>query len=109
MYEIIRVEDVSRPRCKRFVGHIKVNVTGKDTIKTAILEATVNIRHSSKYNSESTKIRFEGIPAHVVRLYVYSESKLICQSMWVGKDFKDAPLPMPLKYNDSIGDIGIVW
>ncbi len=109
MYEIIKVEDVSRPRCKRFVGHIKVNVTDKDSIKTAILEATVNIKHSKEYDSEATKIKFEGIPAHVVRLYVYSDSKLLCQSMWVDKAFKDAPLPLPLKYNDSIGDIGIVW
>lgn len=109
MYEIIRVEDVSRPRCKRLVGHVKVNVTGKDAIKTAIVEATVNIKHSSEYDSEATKMRFEGIPAHVVRLYVYSESKLLCQSMWVDKTLTDVPMPIPLNYNDSVGDIGIVW
>lgn len=109
MYEIIRVEDVSRPRCKRFVGHIKVETADKDAVKAAITEATDKIKHSSEYDSEATKIRFEGIPAHVVRLYIYSGSKLLCQSMWVDKNFKDAPLPLPLKYNDSIGDIGIVW
>ena len=109
MYEILRVEDVSRPRCKRFVGHINVNATDKDAIKTVIAEATDNIRHSKDYDSEATKIKFGDLPAHVVKLYVYSESKLLCQSMWVDKEFKDAPLPLPLKYNDSTGDIGIVW
>ena len=109
MYEILRVEDVSRPRCKRFVGHIKVDTDGRDDIKAAILDATVKLKQSSEYDSEATKIRFEGIPAHVVRLYVYSDSKLLCQSMWVDKNFKDAPLPKPLNYNDSISGIGIVW
>lgn len=109
MYDILRVEDVSRPRCKRFVGHVKTDVTSKDDIRTAIVEATNKIKHSDEYSNESTKIRFEGIPAHVVRLYVYSDSKLLCQSMWVDETFKDAPLPLPLKYNDSVGDIGIVW
>jgi hypothetical protein len=109
MYEIIRVEDVSRPRCKRFVGHVKVNVSGKDDIKAAIADATDKIKHSGEYCNESTIIRFADSPAHVVRLYVYSDSKLLCQSMWVDKACKGAPLPLPLKYNDSITDIGIVW
>lgn len=109
MHEIIRVEDVSRPRCKRFVGYIKVDTDGRDNVKAAIADATEKLRHSSEYDSEATKLKFDGIPAHVVRLYVYSDSKLLCQSTWAEKDFKDAPLPLPLKYNDSVGDIGIVW
>lgn len=109
MYEIIRVEDVSRPRCKRFVGHVKVDVADKNDVKAAIVETTDKIKHSGEYCNESTKIKFADSPAHVVRLYVYSNSKLICQSMWVDKTCKGVPLPLPLKYNDSIGDIGIVW
>ncbi|WP_024834158.1 hypothetical protein [Ruminiclostridium josui] len=108
MYEIIRVNDVSRPLCKRFVGHINVDSTDKELAKAAILSATQKIKNSRIYSSESTKKRFN-CPAHVVRLYVYVDGRPFCQSMWVDKTFADAPLPKPLNYNDWIGDIGIVW
>lgn len=96
MYNIVSVEDVSRPLCKRFVAHVNVDSSIKDEVKTAILQATEEVKSSVKL-------------AHVVRLYVRTNEKLICQSMWVDKTFTDAPLPKPLNYNDSIGDIGIVW
>jgi hypothetical protein len=98
MYEITRVEDVSRPRCKRFVGNVVVtdNPATSDEIKTIIVNATKDIKNAHD-------------PCHVVRLYIHTDIKLRCQSMWVDKTFTDAPLPLPLKYNDSVGDIGIVW
>lgn len=96
MYEIMDVQDISRPRCKRFVAHINVCTDDKDVIKTAILEATKEIRTTRK-------------PTHVVRLYVHANGKLVCQSMWVDKTLQDVPLPKPLDYNDYVGDIGIVF
>jgi hypothetical protein len=98
MYEIIGVEDVSRPRCKRFVGHVVVtdNPATNDEIKTVIVNATEEIKNAHN-------------PCHVVRLYIHTDIKLRCQSMWVDKTLEDVPLPKPLNYNDSVGDIGIVW
>lgn len=98
MYKITSIQDVSRPRCKRYVAHVDIasGIETKDEIKTIITQATDEIRNVHK-------------PTHVVRLYVHFDSKLICQSMWADKTFTDAPLPKPLNYNDSIGDIGIVW
>lgn len=95
MYEILSIQDVSRPRCKRYVAHIKVDAENKNEIKSAILEATEEIRNMKK-------------PCHVVRLYVHVPNRPTCQSMWVDKTV-DAPLPIPLNYNDSIYDVGIVW
>lgn len=96
MYEITDIQDISRPRCKRFVAHVNIGSDDKDKIKTAISKATQEIKNNHN-------------PAHVVRLYVHANGKLICQSMWVDNTFTDAPLPKPLNYNDSVGDIGIVW
>lgn len=107
MYKITSVQDASRPRCKRFVAHIDVDTEDRDLIKTAILSATAKIRSSDEYSSELTKQRLSG-PAHVVRLYVHLDGKLICQSMWMDKT-ADVPLPKPLNYNDFNDDIGIAW
>lgn len=96
MYEITEIQDISRPRCKRYVAHVNVLSTVKEDIKAAISKATEEVKTSMKL-------------AHVVRLYIHANEKLICQSMWVDKAFTDAPLPKPLNYNDSIDDIGIVW
>jgi hypothetical protein len=96
MYKILSIQDASRPRCRRFVAHVETDTNDKDKVKAIIYEATNEIQKAKD-------------PAHVVRLYVHYEEKLICQSMWVNKLFLDAPLPKPLNYNDSIGDIGIVW
>lgn len=96
MYSITETQDVSRPRCKRYMAHIGIDSDGKDEVKTDILKATEEIK--AIHN-----------PCHAVRLYVHIGEKLICQSMRVDKTFTDAPLPKPLKYNDSVGDVGIVW
>ena len=96
MYEITEIQDISRPRCNRYVAHVNVPSTVKDEVKSAISKATEEVKTSMKR-------------AHVIRLYIHASEKLICQSMWVDKAFTDAPLPIPLNYNDFIGDIGIVW
>jgi hypothetical protein len=96
MYKIIEIQDVSRPRCKRFVAHVIVASSDKNEIKTVISQATEDVKASVKL-------------AHVVRLYIHANEKLICQSMWVDKTFTGAQLPKPLNYNDWNGDIGIVW
>ena len=96
MYEITEIQDVSRPRCKRYVTHIIVSSADKDDVKAAIAKATEEVRKSVG-------------TAHVVKLYVHANEKLLCQSMWVDNEFADAPLPKPLEYNDWQDDIGIVW
>ena len=108
MYKIESVQDVSRPRCKRFVAHIIVDYDDKEKVKTAIAEATKAIKETDDYSNETTKRKFD-CPAHVVRLYVHFGKRLICQSMWIDNTLKNVPLPIPLKYNDTIDDIGIVW
>jgi len=97
MYEITDIQDVSRPRCKRYVAHVNIPPNlSKSEIKTIILQATQEIRN--KYDV-----------IHVVRLYIHKENSLMAQSMWMDKTLTDVPLPKALNYNDSIDDIGIVW
>lgn len=108
MYEITEIQDISRPRCKRFVAHINIQTKDKNTLKRIIREATQNIKYT-KECSLRTKEKFGDTPAHVVRLYIHGTSGLIAQSMWVDNTLEDVPLPKPLNYNDYDGDIGIVW
>ena len=96
MYQIKEVRDVSRPICKRYIGHIEVDEKNKTNVKRAIVGAT-------------NEIRKEKIPCHVVWLYVWHKDKLLCRTAWVDSTFTDAPLPKPLDYNDHEGEIGIVW
>ncbi len=88
------IQDVSRPSCKRFIAHINVDSTDRDSIKSVISETTQEIRDKHS--------------AHVVWLYVHANRKLVCRTMWVDSTLEGIPLPKPLDYNDSAGDIGIV-
>lgn len=54
---MLEIQDVSRPRCKRYIGHIEVDKKNKTAIKRMIKNATNEVRH-------------EKAPAHVVWLYV---------------------------------------
>jgi hypothetical protein len=96
MYQVKEVQDVSRPVCKRYIGHIEVDEKNKANVKRAIVDAT-------------NEIRKEETPCHVVWLYVWHKDKPLCRTMWIDKEFTEAPLPLPLDYNDHEGDIGIVW
>jgi len=96
MYKVREIQDVSRPICKRYIGHIEVDKKNKTNVKRAIVGATSEIRKAKD-------------PCHVAWLYVWHEEKLLCRTAWVDKEFTDAPLPLPLDYNDHEGDIGIVW
>jgi hypothetical protein len=96
MYQVKEVQDVSRPVCKRYIGHIEVDKKNKTNVKRAIVGAT----------NEMLK---EKDPCHVVWLYVWHKGKILCRTMWTDKEFTAAPLPLPLDYNDHEGDIGIVW
>lgn len=96
MYQIQEIQDVSRPQVKRYVAHVAVETKGKRKVKRAILEATEQIRRDKS-------------PAHVVWLYVSLKDKLLCRTMWSDPGKADAPMPKPLDFNDSKGDIGIVW
>ena len=96
MYQITEIQDVSRPICKRFVAHVVVDKKNKTAIKRMIEDATNEVRAEKK-------------PAHIVWLYVWHKGKLKCRTMWVDKTFNEAPLPKPLDFNDSQGDIGIMW
>lgn len=97
MYEIMEIQDVSRPLCKRYVAHITVSSAVKENTKTAIKKATEEIKNTVN-------------AAHVVKLYVHDISgKLLCKSMWVDKEFTLAPLPKQLACNDWQDNIGIVW
>ena len=109
MYEIMEVQDISRPRCKRFVAHIKAHMADVDSIKAVISDATEKLKLADQYSNEATKQRFGNAPAHVIRLYVYYSGKLVCQSMWADNTLKDVPLPKPLDYNDYVDDIGIMF
>ncbi len=106
--KIISVQDISRPRCKRFLAHIEVDVNNKKKVKAVIKEITKMLKVTNTYASERTKEKFD-CNAHVVRLYVHFGKKIICQSMWIDKTAEDIPLPLPLEYNDFVDDIGIVW
>ena len=96
MYTMTEVQDVSRPRVRRYVGHVKVEKKNKTSVKRAIVKATEQIRK-------------EKAPAHVVWLYVWLKGKLMCRTMWVDPDKTDAPMPKHLDFNDQEGDIGIMW
>ncbi len=96
MYKMLEIQDVSRPRCKRYIGHLVVEEGNKTAIKRVIKKAV----------NEIQQIKF---PVHVVWLYVWHKDKLKCRAMWVDKDLKDVPLPLPLDFKDHKGDIGIVW
>jgi hypothetical protein len=89
------IQDVSRPGCRRFIAHINVDSTDRDSVKAAISATTQNIQDKHS--------------AHVVWLYVHANKKLVCRTMWVDKTLEGVPLPKPLDFNDSAGDIGIVW
>jgi hypothetical protein len=96
MYKTTEIQDVSRPICKRYVAHVEVDKKNKTAVKRMIEDATDEVRKSNN-------------PVHVVWLYVWRKGKLMCRTMWVDKTFTEAPLPKPLKFNDHIGEIGIVW
>lgn len=108
MYEILSVQDVSRPCCKRFVAHINTDIADKNGLKSLISDVTERLKFTDDYSSEVTKQKFK-THAHVVRLYIHINSRLKCQSMWVDKTLVDVPLPKPLEYNDFVNDIGIMW
>jgi len=120
MYKITEIQDISRPRAKRFVAHIQVHTTNKPLIKKIIQDATETVKRTNQC-SPRTREKFGDDPAHVVRLYIHSTGGIICQSMWVtdkktfAVDHPEEPytvdirLPKPLNYNDHAGDIGVVW
>jgi hypothetical protein len=120
MYEITNIQDVSRPRSKRFIAHIQSHTTSKDLIRKTIQEATEVVKHTSQCSSR-TKKKFGDEPAHVVWLYIRGTNGILCRTMWVTdkKTFTvdhpekpytvDIRLPKFLDYNDHMGDIGIVW
>ena len=96
MYQITEIQDVSRPICKRYIGHVAVDKKNKTAIKRMIENATNEVRKEKEI-------------AHVVWLYVWLKGKLKCRTMWVDKTFDEAPLPKPLDFNDHQGDIGVMW
>lgn len=119
MYKITEIQDISRPRCKRFVAHVQINATNKRLIKKIIHDVTQVIKHNK--GSSVTEKKFGDQPAHVVKLYIHSSSGLLCQSTWVTDkkqflaDHREEPysveiqLPKPQIYDEYEGDIGIVW
>jgi hypothetical protein len=114
VYEIVDVQDVSRPRAKRFVAHVVVSTMDKQKVLEIIKEVTKKIRDDNEeYCTEHTIRKFGDSPAHVVRLYVHvrkeNEDSLIAQSMWMDNNAKDVTLPKPLTCNDEIEDIGVAW
>lgn len=96
MYKITEIQDVSRPRCNRYVVHIEVEKRKATKVKRAIEGATEEVRKLKD-------------PAHVVWLYVWYKRGLLCRTMWVDRTLEDVPRPKPLGFNDSQGNIGIMW
>lgn len=120
MYRITKTQDISRPRAKRFLAHVTVHTTNKDTIKKIIQEVTEIVKHTNQCLPK-TKERFGDESAHVVWLYVHFAGRIICQSMWVTdkKTFTvdhpeepyavDIRFPKQLNYNDYAGDVVVMW
>jgi hypothetical protein len=116
MYKITEIQDVSRPRAKRFLAHVTVHTTNKDTIKKIIQEATEIAKHT---NTPSSKFKDE--LAHAVWLYVHYSGKLICRTLWVTDKktvlmdedtepyFLEIRLPKPLEYDELVDNIQIEW
>lgn len=119
MHKITEIQDISRPRCKRFVAHMQVNTNNKRLIKKIIYDVTQTIKHNK--GSPVTEKRFGDQPAHVVKLYVHGSAGMLCQSTWVTDkktfliEHPEEPysveirLPKPQIYDEYKGDIGIVW
>jgi len=96
MYKIYEIQDLSRPRCKRYLAHIEVDAIERQSIKQIIERSTQEVREKCN-------------PAHVVWLYVWHNRKLLCRTMWEDKTLEDVPMPRALDSNDCIGDIDIMW
>lgn len=116
MYRITKTQDISRPRAKRFLAHVTVHTTNKDTIKKVIQEATEIVKHHNAPNS-----KFKDKLAHVVWLYIHYSGRLVCRTLWVtdkktvlmDKDtesyFLEIQPPKPLEYDELVGDIQVEW
>ena len=116
MYKITEIQDVSRPRAKRFLAHVTVHTTDKDAIKKIVQEATGIVKYNNAPNS-----KFKDELAHAVWLYIHYSGKLICRTLWVtdkktvlmDKDtepyFLEIQLPKPLEYDELVGDIQVEW
>lgn len=115
-YTIVKQRDSSHPGAKRYSATILLDRHyTRGVIRTIIREATEKLKYSNYYRNERVKARWGKTPAHVIWLFIASDSEdiqnvnWICRTSWIDQSLPEHMRPIGLSGNEKQGDIEILW
>ena len=115
-YEIVRLEDVSHARAKRYSAVLMVDRhAGRDSVRDVVSRALPEIREEEYYRSRQAEARWSGHEADVVYLYVAGghddvrHANWIAQGQWVDSRLDPSCRPMPLNGDEIRDGVSIRW
>jgi hypothetical protein len=115
-YILYKLDDVSVANAKRYSAVITLSKQyEKDELKELIVHVTSNLKNRNYYRNDKVKSRHLDKMADVVWLFIANDTfdvqvaNWLCRTSWISKELPLDYKPLPLKGNDSVGEIVIDW
>lgn len=115
-YEIRELRDVSHGGARRLTATVLINpYYDREMIREIIRDATSKVRKSSYHRSDLVANRWNSVDAHVVWLYLATDSQdtrsanWLARTQWIDPDLDPTMRPLELSASERVDSIAVAW